>query len=37
MLLVGTAEGKRQLGRIRSRWMDNITIYLAEMVWGSMD
>jgi hypothetical protein len=29
-ILVGKAEGKRPLGRPRSRWVDNITMDLKE-------
>jgi hypothetical protein len=31
MLLVGKLEGKRPLGRTRSRWMDNINIDLGDI------
>jgi hypothetical protein len=34
---VGRAEGKRQLGRLRGRWEDNINIYQREVGWGGMD
>jgi len=27
-------EGKRQLGRPRHRWEDNIKIYLQDLGWG---
>jgi hypothetical protein len=30
-LLVGKPEGKRSLGRPRSRWIDNIKMYLLEI------
>jgi hypothetical protein len=30
-LLVGKPEGKRSLGRLRSRWVDNIKIYFVEI------
>jgi hypothetical protein len=30
-LLVGKSEGKRQLGRPRRRWMDNIKMELLEI------
>jgi hypothetical protein len=30
-------EGKRSLGRPRSRWVDNIKIILREMGWDGMD
>jgi hypothetical protein len=38
-LLVGKLEGKRQQGRPRCRWVDNIMLDLGEirMVWGSTD
>jgi hypothetical protein len=29
-LLVGKTEGKRPVGRPRSRWVDNIMMYLGE-------
>jgi hypothetical protein len=32
-ILVGKSEGKRQLGRIRRRWEDNIRIPLREIGW----
>ena len=32
--LVGKPEGKRSLGRPRSRWDDNIKIYVKEICWG---
>ena len=35
--LVGKPEGKRQLGRHRFRWEDNIKMDLQEMGWGGMD
>jgi hypothetical protein len=35
--LVGIPEGKRQLGRPRCRWRDNITLELREIGYGSMD
>jgi hypothetical protein len=31
--LVGKPEGKRQLGRPRLKWEDNIKIYLREVGW----
>jgi hypothetical protein len=31
-LLVGKPEGKRPLGRPRRRWIDNIKMYLLEIV-----
>jgi hypothetical protein len=36
-ILVGKPEGKRQLGRPRRRWVDNIKMDLREIGWGSMD
>jgi hypothetical protein len=33
-VLVGLLEGKRPLGRSRSRWEDNIKFDLAEGGWG---
>jgi hypothetical protein len=36
-ILVGKPEGKRRLGRPRSRWMDNIKMDLREIGWGGMD
>jgi hypothetical protein len=33
-LLVGKPEGKRPLGRIRRRWVDNIIMDLGEVGWG---
>jgi hypothetical protein len=30
-ILVGKPEGKRQLGRSRLKWVDNIKIYLREI------
>jgi hypothetical protein len=37
MILVGKPEGKRPLGRLRRRWVDNIKINLREIGWSSMD
>jgi hypothetical protein len=34
---VGKPEGKRQLGRPRRRWVDNIKIDLREIGWDSMN
>jgi hypothetical protein len=34
---VGKPEGKRPLGRISSRWVDNIRMDLVEVGWGDMD
>jgi hypothetical protein len=36
-LLVGKAEGKRPLGRSRSRWFDNIRMDLGEVGWSDVD
>jgi hypothetical protein len=36
-ILVGKPQGKRPVGRPRSRWMDNIKINLIEIGWGGMD
>jgi len=36
-VLVGKPEGKRQLGRPRRRWEDNIKMALHEVGCGSMD
>jgi hypothetical protein len=36
-LLLGQPEGKRQLGRPRHRWVNNIRMYLEEIGWGDMD
>jgi hypothetical protein len=33
---VGKPEGKRPLGRPRSRWMDNIKMDFRETGWGGM-
>jgi len=35
--LVGKAEGKRPLGRLRCRWEDNIKMDLQEVGWRVMD
>jgi hypothetical protein len=34
---VGKAEGMRQLGRPRHRWVDNIKMDLREVGWDGMD
>jgi hypothetical protein len=34
-LLVGNSEGKRPLGRPRSRWADNVRMDFGELGWGS--
>jgi hypothetical protein len=36
-ILVGKPEGKRQLGRPRRRWVDNIKIDLREIGWDGID
>jgi len=36
-VLVGKSEGRRQLGRPRRRWVDNIRMDLQEVVCGYMD
>jgi hypothetical protein len=36
-ILVGKPEGKRPLGRLRHRWVDNIKMYLREIGWDGMD
>jgi len=36
-VLVGKPEGKRQLGKPRRRWEDNIKMDLQEAVCGGMD
>jgi hypothetical protein len=36
-LLVGKQEGKRPLGRPRSRWVDNIRMDLGEVGCGDVD
>jgi len=36
-ILVGRPEAKRQLGRRRHRWEDNIKMVLQEVRWGDMD
>jgi hypothetical protein len=35
--LIGKREGKRQLGRYRRRWEDNIRMYLREIEWEAVD
>jgi hypothetical protein len=37
MILVGKPEGKRPLGRLRRRWVDNIKMDLREIGWYGMD
>jgi hypothetical protein len=36
-ILVGKPEGRRALGRPRSRWVDNIKIDLREIGWNGVD
>jgi hypothetical protein len=36
-ILVGKPEGKRPLGRLRRRWVENIKIDLREIGWDGMD
>jgi hypothetical protein len=36
-LLVVKPEGKRPLGRLRRKWVDNIKIGLLEIGWGGVD
>jgi hypothetical protein len=36
-ILVGKSEGKRQLGRPRRRWLDNIKMDLREVGWDGGD
>jgi hypothetical protein len=36
-LLVGKPEGRRQLGRPRRRWLDDIRMDLVEVGWGDLD
>jgi hypothetical protein len=36
-LLVGKPEGKRQLGRPRRTWLDNIRMGVVEVEWGDVD
>jgi hypothetical protein len=36
-ILVEKAEAKRQLGRPRRRWVNNITLDLREIEWHGMD
>jgi hypothetical protein len=36
-ILVGRPEGRRQLGRPRRRWEDNIKMALEEVGWWGMD
>jgi hypothetical protein len=36
-VLMGKPEGKRPLGRLRHRWVDNIRMDLSEIGWGGMN
>jgi hypothetical protein len=36
-IFVGMSEGKRQLGKPRRKWVDNIKMDLREVGWDSMD
>jgi hypothetical protein len=36
-LLVGKSEGKRPIGRLRRRWVDNIRMDLGEVGWGDVN
>jgi hypothetical protein len=36
-ILVGKQEGKRQLGRPRRRWVDNIKMDVGEIGWDGRD
>jgi hypothetical protein len=36
-ILVGKPEGKRPLGRLRRRWVDNIKMDLGEVGWDGVD
>jgi hypothetical protein len=36
-ILVGKLEGKKQLGRHRRRWEDNIKMDLRDIGWGGTD
>jgi hypothetical protein len=36
-LLVGKQNGKRQLGRPRGKWVDNIKMDIGEIGWGDVD
>ena len=36
-VLVGKPEGERQCGKSRSRYEDNIKMYLKEIGWEGMD
>jgi hypothetical protein len=36
-ILMGKPEGKRPLGKLRCKWVDNIKMDLREIGWGRMD
>jgi hypothetical protein len=36
-ILIGKPEGRRPLGRLRCRWLDNIKMDLREMGWYGSD
>jgi hypothetical protein len=36
-IFVGKPEGKRPLGRLRRRWVDNVKIDLREIEWDGID
>jgi hypothetical protein len=36
-ILVGKPEGKRPLGRLRRRWVDNIKMVFREIGWDDMN
>jgi hypothetical protein len=36
-LLVGKPEGKRPIGRLRRRWVDNVRMDLGEAGWSDVD
>jgi hypothetical protein len=36
-ILLGKPEGKRQLGRAKRRWVDNVKMDIREIGWGGMD
>jgi hypothetical protein len=36
-IVMGKPEGKRPLGRLRRRWVDNIKMELREIGWDGMD
>jgi hypothetical protein len=36
-ILAGKPEGMRSLGRPRSRWVENIKMYLGGKEWSDMD